>query len=420
MFNLFPLNLSTKTKASSNLEINIFSPESLTNASILTSFGNSLGIKFSSAKWFSDWSYGFESDMARNFHNQGVIPDLSWEPINGPGGFSYNNVLAGQYDNYLNNYATSVRNLGFPVRITLAPEMNGDWEQYYIDANGNTAENFKSFWRYTVDKFRAQGVNNVSWIWSPNVHFSGEPYSYANFYPGDNYVDYVGLQGYNWGTTQDWSAWQSFSDIFRASYNDIIRVSNRDVIITEFASTEQGGDKAQWILDMFRDARNNFSRLKGVTWFNEDKETDWRIESSSTSLAAFKQGVHADYTPVGNSGSQNQSQNNTQSVLPKKSQNTPDKSNSAVSVAQTNDAVKVDTQKSNQYTLLLTKKAFPNDKPLKAVLAAKTVKSNLKPYFAKENILLLKIIIEFILFSFFLIVAWLFDRFKRTQINQNQ
>lgn len=406
-------------KASSGLEINIFSPESLTDAKALSSFGDSLGLKFSSAKWYSDWSSDFELDMARNFNDQGVIPELSWEPQNGSGGFSYNDVLNGQYDTYLNNFAKSVRSLGFPIRITLAPEMNGDWEPWYVDAHGNSPENFKKFWRYTVDKFRTQGANNVSWIWAPIIHYWGEPCSYAELYPGDSYVDFVGLDGYNWGTTQDWSTWQSFSDIFRSSYDDLVNITSKDVIISEFASTEKGGSKAQWILDMFYEARNNFPRLRGITWFNIDKETDWRINSSDASLEAFKKGARGDYGQI---TSEEPTPDPPQDHLPndskENSQNSID-SNIPTSKTQTFTAPKVETKKTKKYILPFSKTAFYNGKAPKTVLAAKTFKSNLRPYFEKENILILKIIIEFILFSIFLVITWLVDRFERNK-NYNQ
>lgn len=413
--NLLPLNLVKPAQASSNLEINIYLPESINNASALTTFGNSLNVKFSSAKWYLDWTDDFTPGIARGLNGQGTIPELVWQPEIGSDGVSYSDVTSGKYDNYLNNFATSVKNLGFPVRINLAPEMNSNWEPWGIGNDDNTADGFKSFWQYTVNKFRSDGANNVSWIWAPNIHYWGEPCSYASMYPGDNYVDFAGLEGYNWGTTQSWSSWQSFSDIFRFSYNDITSVSSRNVIITEFASAEKGGDKAQWILDMFHDARNNFSRLQGITWFNINKETDWRINSSDASIAAFKNGARGDYSTAVNNQTQenNQSNSNNNSSQSTASKNTATIQNTNQANNPTDTQVNIDNQIPTQYVLPFAKIAFYNDKTQKAVLAAKTIKSTWELYFTKDNILLLIIIIEFILFSFFTIVTLLVGGFSK-------
>jgi hypothetical protein len=176
------------------------------------------------------------------------------------------------------------------LRIVLAPEMNGAWVPWAVGNCGNTASDFVGFWKYVVDKFRREKAP-VVWIWSPNVRHWGETTTFASVYPGDDYVDFLGIEGYNWGSSQSWSVWQSFKEVFLTSYNDLIGLSKKNIIITEMASTEIGGNKAQWILDMFTDLKSTFPQISAITWFNMNKETDWRINSSIASENAFKEGV---------------------------------------------------------------------------------------------------------------------------------
>lgn len=234
-----------------------------------------------------DWSESFTPDVANTFHTHGAIPELAWEPKLGDAGVSYADVTNGKYDTYLDTFSSDVKKLSYPIRITLAPEMNSDWVPWGIGKNGNDNTGEIAFWRYVVNRFAANGVANVSWVWSPNVHYSGETYTYSQLFPGDAFVNYVGLDGYNWGTTQSWSVWQSFSDVFGSSYNDLISLSARKILITEVASAEQGGSKADWILAMGNDLRTKFTRIQGITWFDINKETDWRIDSSQASKQAF-------------------------------------------------------------------------------------------------------------------------------------
>ncbi len=280
-------------QAKTRVEVNIFYPGSAWNISTLNNFQSDLGIKFTAAKWYMDWNTNFDSGVANRFRNNGYIPEMTWEPSVGGNGVSYDQVIAGVYDSYITQTAQAVRNLGSPIRIALGPEMNATWTPWG-GLPGNNVDNFKAFWRHTVDIFRSQGANNVSWIWSPNVIPYGPERvgTYAEMYPGNNYVDYMGLDGYNWGTSQSWSVWQSFREVFLSSYNELLGVSSKDIIIMEMASTELGGSKAGWITDMYKELQNSFPRIKGFTWFHINKETDWRIDSSQSAKAAFAAGFN--------------------------------------------------------------------------------------------------------------------------------
>lgn len=291
IINLLLLCSGFEVAKARSFEVNIFSPEAVYDISSLTQFENELGVKFNSCKWYSDWSSDIDIGVARRFSNHGAIPELTWEPqINGVG-VSYSEVIAGNYDVYINSQAQAMRSFSSSIRISLAPEMNSEWSPWGIGKNGNNNENHKLFWRYVVQKFRDNGVNNVDWIWTPNIRYYGDLYSYTEIYPGDGYVDYVGLDGYNWGTTQEWSVWQSFREVFQTSYNELTGLTSKNILIMETASTEIGGNKASWIINMFSDIEFYFPRIKGVTWFNINKETDWRINSSETSKIGFIQAL---------------------------------------------------------------------------------------------------------------------------------
>jgi len=264
-------------------------PDAVSDISALSNLENNLGANFHSCKWYEDWSDSFYPGIASSFKNHGCLPELTWQPQIDGTGVSYEDVISGKYDQYLATFAQSVKSFGSPVRISLAPEMNSEWTAWGLGNNGNNTENHKLFWRYVVNKFRSEGASNVSWIWSANIRYYNDPSAYKDIYPGDDYVDFAGLDGYNWGTTQSWSAWQSFSDVFSRSYYELTSVSNRNILIMEVASTEKGGDKAAWIKSMFSDIQNRFPRIQGFTWFSINKETDWRIDSSPQSLAAFSE-----------------------------------------------------------------------------------------------------------------------------------
>jgi beta-mannanase len=167
--------------------------------------------------------------------------------------------------------------------------MNGNWYPWAAGVNGNTAAQYVAAWQHVHSIFVQHGATNVTWVWCPNVSYSGST-PISQLYPGDTYVDQVGLDGYNGGTALNWGGWLSFQQIFGASLSTMGALTTKPVVIGETASAEQGGSKAAWITDMFTQLRNN-PQIVAFTWFNYNKETDWRIQSSKSATAAYAAGV---------------------------------------------------------------------------------------------------------------------------------
>jgi beta-mannanase len=110
---------------------------------------------------------------------------------------------------------------------------------------------------------------------------------WREYWPGTGYVNRIGIDGYNWGTTQSWSNWRTFKGLFSPVYNDMASFG-LPFHVCEVGCAEKGGSKANWITTMGARLADTFPNIRWVNWFNQNKETDWRVESSATSLAAFK------------------------------------------------------------------------------------------------------------------------------------
>lgn len=238
-----------------------------------------------------------------------AIPHITWEPwVNG---FPYalDGIITGTYDSYIVGYANAVKSWGKPLFIRLGHEMNGDWYPWGGKNNGagtlngfgdpvkaDGPERFVAAYRRVHRLFDSIGVKNVSWIWCPN-NGSAPDESWnqpENFYPGDDVVDWIGLDGYNWGTSQSWSGWSSFYDTFKGIYNKF-KTSPKPLMIAEFASTELGGDKGKWIREAYLYNKLVFPRVKAITWFNINKETDWRVNSTGNALSGYQAAVSDPY-----------------------------------------------------------------------------------------------------------------------------
>lgn len=239
---------------------------------------------------FVDWNYVLEPELIGSVYGQGSVLVVTWEPWDAQQkkGIDFDGLLSGAYDDTLRRFSEQLKNIDRPVYFRFAHEMNGNWYPWSGVRLG--AEKYIRVWRYVRDKFETFGAKNVKWIFCVNAEdVPRENNHFIQYYPGDAYVDFIGIDGYNWGNSREDSRWQSFSRIFRPFYQESLRLQ-KPVLITEFSSTSSGGSKADWIREALAEMKS-MHRLKGFVLFNIDKETDWRFSSEEASGQALRQAV---------------------------------------------------------------------------------------------------------------------------------
>ena len=244
--------------------------------------------------WYTDWSTKFQGYAVSNAYSRGSIPVITWEMKNRNTAIRYSDVLGGKWNSYIDTWASSAKSDGREIFVRFGHEMNGDWYGWGGAQNGANAQAPQKFietWKYVRARFAAKGVTNVTWVWCPN-HESVPNQSWnqpENYYPGHDQVDWICADGYNWGSSQSWSSWKSFDGVFQNIYGRLTTLApSKPFMIGEFASTEHGGSKANWIQDAAARIPASYPQIKAFIWFNVNKETDWRVESSTPSLDAFK------------------------------------------------------------------------------------------------------------------------------------
>lgn len=181
-------------------------------------------------------------------------------------------IIEGKYDDYLNHLSQSFNEYDYPILFRLNNEMNGEWVWYSSHKVGKDTDLFIECWRYIYNKFKENGVDNVIFVWNPNEKsFPNFAYNhYLNYYPGNEYVDVVGLTAYNTGNYYNGEIWRSFNQAYDHFYYDYVRHFNHPMMITEFSGASVGGNKALWFDDMFNKI-SNYDRIKlAVLWNGQD------------------------------------------------------------------------------------------------------------------------------------------------------
>jgi len=233
-----------------------------------------------------EWERPLPTATLQHIHELGALSAITWEPWHPEDGpdqpqYALERIVAGDFDTYIMQWAKAAASLGQPIQIRFGHEMNGTWYPWSIGVNGNSANDYRNAYRHVHDMFIKAGAANVQWVWSidsANKRPQGQKNA-IDSYPGDQYVDVVGIDGYNGGPTG--ATWDSPEDLFAAAIDVATSVApEKPVWIYETGSGDKPGDKAQWITDLF--AYLARTRVSGLLWFNfnKDSEQNWLLNSS--------------------------------------------------------------------------------------------------------------------------------------------
>jgi hypothetical protein len=246
--------------------------------------------------------YKFPTEPMESIRAYGAIPVFSWSSQSIPStkeepNFQLSDVIAGTYDSYIREFAEAAKAWDHPFFMRFDWEMNGSWFPWSEGVNGNQPGEFVAAWRHVHDIFAAVGADNVTWVWCPNVDPDNLFLDLASQYPGDAYVDWTGLDGYNWGLNPAKpDRWRNFNELYSATYQRIVDTiaPDKPMLIGEMGSTEQGGSKAQWIEEALTAIPTYYSQIRGMLWFDTyDDGMDWPIETSASSADAFAAAIQS-------------------------------------------------------------------------------------------------------------------------------
>lgn len=230
--------------------------------------------------WGSKQEEQFPAEQVKNIISLGSVPVITWEPWlndftedqypdghipDDPNKNGMKDVAAGLYDSYIKEWAAEAKQIGKPMFVRLGHEMN-DGYRYGWGPQNNTPQDFVAAWRHVHDLFDRQGARNIIWIWSPHP-----AYSFREFYPGDDVVDYIGAGVLNYGTIAVWSQWWTFNDIVE-KYYDSVEVYKKPVMITEFGSLAVGGNRARWYADALGSLPRRYPLIRSVLFFHFSKD----------------------------------------------------------------------------------------------------------------------------------------------------
>lgn len=266
---------------SNNVSWGVFHPKYMEDDS-LKQFENDIDHNFDFALWYTGFHKKYEPERMRDFLDKAYadnkIVEMTLQPtLEHEAGNDLFRVLNGEYDEFLDAYVKDIVDFEHPVLFRFANEMNGDWCEYSGYRMSLDTELYRELYKYIYSFFEKYNADNVIWVWNPN----GKSFPDFNwnaeemYYPGNEYVDVLGLTLYNTGNFYEGENWSEFSELYEPLYNKSIDKYDMPFMITEFACARAGGNKEEWTKKMLSDLQD-YKNIKVAIWWN-----------------------HADYTPEG-------------------------------------------------------------------------------------------------------------------------
>lgn len=314
----------TSASTSADVMLGAYLPNDGFSRQVITDFNDVIPKKLAYVNVFSAFSHDWDNLywQSSNVVAENAIPMVSWMPIDlaRPDDNLLPEIAIGLWDDYLIQWGTKLSAWvnSYPdnekprVAIRFAHEFNGNWYPY-----SNTPESYKAAWQHIHDTFESIGVNqHVDWIWSASKVNVDDYNDFTVYYPGDAYVDWTSLDGYNWGSNYSSGGWSSFKTIFSNAYLTMVdNYPEKPIMIAETASAEPSdlpnlaygmyGDnsdayesKSVWIADMLSDIESDFPAVRALSLFNNNKELNWSISTEvNTGMDSWVAGTQsAHYT----------------------------------------------------------------------------------------------------------------------------
>jgi hypothetical protein len=227
--------------------------------------------------WPTVWDY-----WSRDHRHQLLV---SWSARRRDGSFaSWADIAAGLYDADIDRVAAGIQRFSLPIFFVFHHEPEND-----ADIGGPA--DFVAAYQHVHDRFGADGVTNVSYV-VVLMAYTFRIGEQDEWYPGDEYVDYLGADGYNWYLCEGRDdPWTEFDWIFQQFY-DYGVAHGKEMVVAEYGTGEDPADpdrKANWFINATATLKG-WPEVKGVAYFNNgnsDPSCDRWIDSSPQSLDAF-------------------------------------------------------------------------------------------------------------------------------------
>lgn len=276
--------------------IGIFHPRETSGLSDIQEINfleNEFNVNFNIISYYLAWNEesleNFPDKLMEATYEKNAIPMITWEPWvsdlkvsdsiqvlqENQKGLKY--IAEGFFDDYIKKFIQKLNSYDRPVFLRFAHEF--DNPQYpWSSAGDNTPEDFKAAWKHVSSLIDAEGAEKIVMVWNP-----WKPGSIAEYYPGDEYVDWIGLTSLHYGPLDNSGLYYSFEELYEPFRQEILNLTNKPVMLSEFGALDLDGTQDKWIENAIESINSQYPEISGIVLFNSafDKnipETKYQME----------------------------------------------------------------------------------------------------------------------------------------------
>ncbi|MDM9631048.1 glycosyltransferase family 2 protein [Robiginitalea aurantiaca] len=253
-------------------------PNGLSSMEAIGNLENDLEQKFDLISLYLAWGDGpsneVPQDLIQDIYKSGALPMITWEPwmndfrasdsipeMNENKGV-FKKILSGQFDGYIDRFAERLKSFNAPVFLRFAHEFDNP-SYPWSSSGGNSPQEFRQAWQYVYDRFSAQSAFNVIWVWNPLYPLNVEMY-----FPGNAYMDWIGVTSLNYGTLNQDGQWRGFKTLYEPFEKAFEKLPDLPVMLAEFGSLNLGGNRDLWFSEALSTSDQTYPRIKARVFFN--------------------------------------------------------------------------------------------------------------------------------------------------------
>ena len=249
------------------------------------------GRQFDIGHVFHAWDDAIPTEDDLMHLEDGRILMISWN------GTDTIEIQNGVHDDWIRTQATSVAALEEPVMLRWLWEMDANRRREWV----HSGEDFVGAWNHIRTIFTEVGADNAQFVWCPNEFLFWDGGDPTPWYPGDDNVDWLCADGYNWQDSVDHPEWIAFDDIF-GDFIDWAEPRGLPIVIGETGSNEALDDpegKADWLRSLPEILESELPAIDAVVYFDKDftfqDHPDWRLDTTGASFAAWNDVANGPY-----------------------------------------------------------------------------------------------------------------------------